>query len=124
MKIIPAINLKVRLIRNLRKDSSRLINAIGFLRHIVSGGFVGPGPAAAADLSELTPSALSFIAFGVPEILEDFASGPDLMERLFQHIPTAQLQVAAGLNLAGMRDKTERDSAQASPGGRIEAVGL
>jgi hypothetical protein len=53
-------------------NSNGLINAIGFLSHIFPRKFIGPRPAASADLSEFTSSAFSPIAIGIAKIPEDF----------------------------------------------------
>jgi hypothetical protein len=84
------MNLKVRLTRKRKKCLKRLINAIGFLGHILSGDFVSPCPTTPADFSELTPSAFSLIAIGIAKILEDFGLGPDFLERCFPDISTIQ----------------------------------
>jgi hypothetical protein len=93
-----------------------LINTIGFLGHVFPGELIGPRPAAATDLPELTSSAFSQIAIGIAKILEDFRFHPDLLEGFFFYISAIQFEVAAGLNLTDMGDETERDAAQTSPG--------
>ncbi len=85
----------------------RLINAIGFLGHVFAGEFIGPRPAASADLSELTSSAFPPIPIGIAKILEDFRFHPDLPERFFFYISAIQFEVATGLNLTDMGDETE-----------------
>ena len=121
-KIMATMNLKVRLIRKRKKDLNRLIDAVRFLCHVVSGDFIGPGPTSSADLSEFTPSAFSLIAIGIPEILEDFGIRPDLLERFFSHISTVEFEIAAGLNLTDMGDETEGDASQTSPGHGIQSI--
>jgi hypothetical protein len=120
------INLTVRLARkrkkDFRKDLNRLIDAVGFLGHVVSQGFVSPGPAASTDFSKLTSTAFSLIAVGVPKVPEDFRAGPDLLERFLSHISTIQFEIAAGLNLPHMGDETEGDPSETSPCHRIESI--
>jgi hypothetical protein len=105
-------------------DLNGLIDAIGFLGHVIPREFIGARPAAAADLPELTSSAFSPIAIGIAEISEDFRIHPDLLERLFFYISAIQFKVAAGLNLADMGDEAERDAPQTSSGHGIQSVGL
>ena len=116
------MNLKVRLIRKRKKDLNRLIDAVRFLCHVVSGDFVGPGPATSADLSELTSSAFSLIAIDIPKISEDLRVSPDLLKRLFSHISTVQFEIAAGLHLTDMGDEAEGDTSQTSSGHGIQAI--
>jgi hypothetical protein len=121
-KIMATMNLKVRLIRKREKGLNRLINAAGFFCHIFSKAFIGPGTAASADLSELTPSAFSLVAIGISKILKDLACFPDLLKRFFSHISAVQFEIATGLNLTEMGDETERDTAQTTSSHRIQSI--
>jgi transcriptional regulator with XRE-family HTH domain len=93
-----------------KEDLKRLINTIGFLGHVFPGEFIGPGPTASADLSELTPSTLPMITICISKILEDLTVFPDLLKRLLPHISTIQFEIATGLNLPCMGDEAERDA--------------
>jgi hypothetical protein len=100
----------------------RLIDAIGFLRHVLPGDFVSPCPATSADFSELTPTAFPLIAFGIAEILEDFRLGPDFLKRFFPDISTIQFQIATGLDLADIGDEAEGDTPETSTGHGIQPM--
>jgi hypothetical protein len=113
--IMATMNLKVKLTRKRVDKLNGLINAVGFLRHKISKAFIGPGPAASTDFSELTPSAFSFIAVYISEILENLGGFPDLRKRFFSRISAVQFEVAAGLNLPDVRDEAERDPSQTTP---------
>jgi hypothetical protein len=99
-----------------------LIDAIGFLPHILPGDFVSPCPATSADFSEFTPSTFSLIAIGIPKVLENFGLFPNLPETFFHDISTIQFQIAAGLNLAKMGNETEGDASQTSTGHGIQPM--
>jgi hypothetical protein len=89
-KNMAMVNLKVKLTRERKTDLNRFIDTIGFLGHVFPGNFIGPGAAPPADLSKFTPSTFSLIAVRMSKILEDFRSGPDLLERFFLDTPTIQ----------------------------------
>jgi hypothetical protein len=116
------MNLKVRLIRNWKKDLNRLINAIRLLRHIVSKGFIGPCPTASADLLELTPTTFPVVVVHIPKILKDFRCCPDFMKRFSSYISTIHFQITTGLNLTHMGEKAEGNASKASPGHGIQSV--
>ena len=118
------MNLKVRLIRKRKKDLNRLIDTVRFLCHIISGDFIGPGPASPADLAEFTPSAFSLITVCVPETLEDLGIDPDLPKGGFLDVSAVEFQVATGLNLTHMGNEAEGDASETSPGHGIESVFL
>jgi hypothetical protein len=116
------MNLKVRLTRKRKNDLKWFIDAIGFLRHVLPGDFVGPCATTSADLSEFTPSAFPLIAFGIAKILEDFRLGPDFLKRYFPDISTIQFQIATGLDLADMGDEAEGDAPETSTGHGIQSM--
>src|SRR4030042_844456 len=121
-KTITTMSLNVGRIRKRRRDLNRLIDTVRFLGHIISGGFVRPGSATSAELSKFTPSAFSLIAIRVSKMLKDFGLSPDFLKRFFSHISTVQLEIAAGLDLANMRDETEGDASQTSSGHSIQSI--
>jgi hypothetical protein len=106
-KNMATMNLNVKLIRNVKKESNRFIDAVRFLCHLIPGDLVGPGPASAADLAEFAPSAFSLVPVRIPKTLKYRGMGPDLPERDFPDLSAIEFQVTAGLNLAPMGDKTE-----------------
>jgi hypothetical protein len=116
------MNLNVTLARNRNKESNGLIDTVRLLCHIVSEAFIGSGPTASADLSELTPPTFSPIAIGISKILENFRGVPDLMESFFFYISAIHFKIAAGLNLTDMGDEAERDTSQTSSSHRVQSL--
>ena len=84
----------------------------------------GAGPAAAANLVELADAAFARVTGLVAELTKVFALAPDLREGHFAHIAAIQLQIPAGLHLAGMADEAETRAAQTAPGHGVHAEGF
>ena len=117
-----AKNLNVKRIGKRKKDLNRFIDAVRFLRHIVSSDFIGPCPASSADLPEFTSSAFPLIAVCIPQTLKDLGIHPDLPERGSLHISAVELKITTGLNLTHMGNEAEGDASQTSPGHGIQSV--
>jgi hypothetical protein len=116
------MNLNVTLARNRNKESNGLIDAVRLLCHIVSEAFIGPGPTASADPSELAPPTFSLIAIRISKILENFGGVPDLLESFFFYISAIDFKIATGLNLTDMGDEAERDTSQTSSSHRVQSL--
>ena len=74
---------------------------------MVAAHALGAGPAAAANLVKLADTAFARVTGLVAELTKVFALAPDLREGHFAHIAAIQLQIPAGLHLAGMADEAE-----------------
>ena len=79
---------------------------------MVAAHALGAGPAAAANLVKLADAAFARVTGLVAELTKVFALAPDLREGHFAHIAAIQLQIPAGLHLAGMADEAETRAAQ------------
>ncbi len=81
--IIAIKNLNLRLTRNWKRDLNRFIDTVRFLCHIISEAFIGPGPTASTDLSELASATFSLVVIGISKIPEDLGTVPDLVKGFF-----------------------------------------
>ena len=93
-----------------------LVDAIGLLGQVVTGDFVGPGPATAAHPPILADAALPLQQRDIAQVLEERRTAPDLGELLLLHVARHDVEVAAGLHLPDVADEAEAGAGQAALG--------
>lgn len=73
---------------------------------------------------KLARAALALVTGLIAELPEILALAPDARKRRFAYIAAIEFQIAAGLHLAGMADKTETRAAQTAAGHGVHAEGF
>ena len=85
----------------------RFVDAKGLFREIIPRDFVSPCPAPAAYPDEFAAAAFAFVCVQIPEFIQYGRMGPDIGEFLFFYLTAIQFEIAAGLYLSRVGNKTE-----------------
>ena len=93
-----------------------LIDAEGFLGHIVAGQPVSSPAAAEANSLEFTESTLALQFVDVAEMLKNLPVLPNVSKRLPRHVSGRHRQVATGEDVAAVRDKANPRPGQTASG--------
>ena len=93
-----------------------LIDAEGFLGHIIPGQPVSSGAAAEANSLEFTEPTLSLQFIDVAEMLKNLSALPNVSKRLPRNVSGRHRQVTTGEDVAAVRDKADPRSGQTASG--------
>ena len=102
----------------------RLVSAKGFFRHKISVLLKGSGPTSSTHADIFTMTAAALVRRKISQALENSRGLPNLPQVLLLHATAENFQVAAGLYVPSVRNKTKPDSSQTSPGRGIQTMGL
>src|ERR1700690_1002196 len=98
------------------------VDTEGLFGEKVAGGGVGAGAAPHADVGEIAAAPFALEVVVVAQLREDGRVVPDLGKTLFAQIAGQRRQVAAGEDLAFMREEADAGPSQAALGGGVHVA--
>ncbi len=102
----------------------RLVYAERLFVEIITGPSEGAGAASQADIAKFAAAALPFQVAGVAQLVEHGGICPNVSERLPTQIASDDRQVAAGVNLALVRNETNTGPGETSLGHGVHVMGM